>query len=128
MKMAARAGMWCLVRRMHLGVQAYKDLHEGYISSPSNYSLLARITTKFELQPDMNKVHLSEANDLSDRDERRRKQKKGRGTVKWLVVGGLLIASGLTLRANGARILLQMLCRRRKQLKDQSRGKERTRL
>ncbi|KAK4788968.1 hypothetical protein SAY86_020287 [Trapa natans] len=60
MKMGARAGMWGLVKRMHADLQAYRDLHQGHMYSPSTYSLLARITTKFELQPDMKTAHLHE--------------------------------------------------------------------
>ncbi|OWM76313.1 uncharacterized protein LOC116210345 isoform X2 [Punica granatum] len=119
MKMGARAGMWGLVKRMHLGLQAYKNLTQARISSPSTYSLLARMTTKFELQPNMNTSPCSEAN--TGRDEKRRKHERGPNAVKWLVLGGLLVVSGLTLKANGTGIVceaakwLQMFCRRRKQ-------------
>ncbi|KAK4740749.1 hypothetical protein SAY87_024337 [Trapa incisa] len=108
MKMGARAGMWGLVKRMHADLQAYKDLHQGHMYSPSTYSLLARITTKFELQPDMKTAHLhEETSSLTEGDEGR-EQNKGRSRVEWLVVGGLIVA--LVAKC----LQLQVLCRRRK--------------
>ncbi|KAK4747224.1 hypothetical protein SAY87_026261 [Trapa incisa] len=109
MKMATRAGMWGLVKRMHADLQAYKDLHQGNMYSPSTYSLLARITTKFELLPDMKSAHLQEeTSTITERNEEGREQNKGRGTVKWFVVGGLIVASWVTLKRKGVGALCEV--------------------
>lgn len=46
-KMGVRAGMWSMVRRLHLGLQNYQMAKEND-ASPSNYALMANITTKIE--------------------------------------------------------------------------------
>ncbi|BFG15936.1 hypothetical protein CerSpe_022100 [Prunus speciosa] len=46
-KMGVRAGMWSLVKRLHLGLQIYQMAKEND-GSPSNYALMANITTKIK--------------------------------------------------------------------------------
>ncbi|XP_020424598.1 stAR-related lipid transfer protein 7, mitochondrial isoform X1 [Prunus persica] len=46
-KMGVRAGMWSLVKRLHLGLQTYQMAKEND-GSPSNYALMANITTKIK--------------------------------------------------------------------------------
>ncbi|VVA28094.1 PREDICTED: stAR-related lipid transfer [Prunus dulcis] len=46
-KMGVRAGMWSLVKRLHLGLQTYQMAKEND-GSPSNYALMANITTRIK--------------------------------------------------------------------------------
>lgn len=96
-RMAARAGMWGLMRRMDTAVQSY-SIARANGAPPSEYARNAAVTTEFgpstvpvdHLVPDgakrLRKV------------EKKDKKRKGRNVPRWLVVGGIVIVSCLTMQ------------------------------
>ncbi|XP_030524305.1 uncharacterized protein LOC115736648 [Rhodamnia argentea] len=101
-KMCARAGMWGLVKKMEGAVQAY-NLARASSTPRSSYAILACMTTK--CGPLAVPAPYLEV----DKDEKLKgRQRKDVNVLKWLVVGGVLIASGLTLQVTGKVVLFQL--------------------
>lgn len=59
-KLAVRAGMWSLVKKLHLGVQIYRMEKEND-ESPPDHAIMAHITTKLPASPSTITFHNPEA-------------------------------------------------------------------
>ncbi|XP_030476631.1 uncharacterized protein LOC115693713 [Syzygium oleosum] len=101
-KMCARAGMWGLVKKMAAAAQAY-NLARASSAPRSSYAVLACITTECgPLTFPAPNVEVHKDEKLKDT------RRKDVNPWKWLVVGGVLIASGLTLQVTGKVVLFQL--------------------
>lgn len=99
-KICARAAMWGLVKKMEAAVQAY-NLARASGAPRSSYAILACKTTEcgpMAVPAPSLEVHKNEKS----------KDTRKRDPLKWLVVGGVLIASGLTLQVTGKVVLFQL--------------------
>lgn len=99
-KICARAAMWGLVKKMEAAVQAY-NLARASGAPRSSYAILACKTTEcgpMAVPSPSLEVHKNEKS----------KDTRKRDPLKWLVVGGVLIASGLTLQVTGKVVLFQL--------------------
>ncbi|XP_004298241.1 PREDICTED: stAR-related lipid transfer protein 7, mitochondrial-like isoform X1 [Fragaria vesca subsp. vesca] len=56
-KMGVRAGMWNMVKKLHLGVQIY-NMEKANDESPSYYAIMAHITTKLPASPSTIMYHI----------------------------------------------------------------------
>ncbi|KAF8010319.1 hypothetical protein BT93_J1058 [Corymbia citriodora subsp. variegata] len=101
-KMCARAGMWGLMKKLDAAVQSY-NLARARGAPRSSYAVLAGVTTEcgqLVAPAPPFEVHKDE----KSKDARRRDM----NALKWLVVGGVLIASGLTLQVTGKVVLFRL--------------------
>ncbi|KAM5568447.1 hypothetical protein ABKV19_016151 [Rosa sericea] len=58
-KMGVRAGMWNMVKKLHLGVQVY-SMEKANDESPSYHAIMAHITTKLPASPSSIMYHIPE--------------------------------------------------------------------
>ena len=56
-KLGVRAGMWNMVKKLHLGVQIY-NMEKANDDSPSYYAIMAHITTKLPASPSTIMYHI----------------------------------------------------------------------
>ncbi|KAL5983890.1 hypothetical protein ACLOJK_017988 [Asimina triloba] len=94
-KIAIRRGMWSLVKRMDAGMLAYQ-LARVNGGSLSGYAVKARITTK---RPSSSSVSPEpESSNMGSRIQEVKttlKLERRKHVLKWLIVGGVLVAFGL---------------------------------
>ncbi|KAL6003658.1 hypothetical protein ACLOJK_023891 [Asimina triloba] len=94
-KIAIQRGMWGLVKRMDAGMRAYQ-LARMNGGSLSGYAVRARITTKWPSSSSL--LPEPESSNMGLRIQEvktTRKQKHRKNVLKWLIVGGVLVAFGL---------------------------------
>lgn len=97
-KMGARAGSWSFMKRMDAAIQAY-SLARSNRDTPSNYALLAKITTKIE--PPLTMADpFSEIGYANDGQEDGRGNRRRRNGLRWLFVGGIIVVSGIALKSS----------------------------
>lgn len=121
--MGAWAGSWSFMKRMDSAIQAY-SLARANTVAPSNYALLAQITTKIEPLPTTTDPCVEI--DYADEGQDGRKKSRRRNGLRLLVVGGIIVVSGFALKSSNAKLgflseavkCLQRVCVRMRKQRD----------